>query len=834
MPKNLVIVESPAKAKTIEKFLGKDYTVKSSYGHIRDLDKGDHAIDIGKHFKPHYIVPDDKKKVVQELKKLASESDVIWLASDEDREGEAISWHLFEVLGLKEDKTRRIVFNEITQTAILRAIQNPRKIDINLVNAQQARRVLDRLVGFELSPLLWRKVKPSLSAGRVQSVSVRLVVEREREIRAFNAKDEFRVLGTFKAKGKEFKAVLNHRFTDAAQAEQFLQQIADASYKVLSVEKKPLTRNPAPPFTTSTLQQEASRKLGYSVSATMQLAQKLYEEGHITYMRTDSVNLSDTALQNAKNAILAEYGESYAHTRKYSTKSAGAQEAHEAIRPTYFDRHFAGNSDREKKLYHLIWKRSIASQMAQAKLEKTIIDIEINGQPYRFVAEGEVVVFDGFLKVYMESNDDEEQDDTASLLPPVAKDDTVLQQKVVAEQRYNRPPPRYTEASLVKKLEELGIGRPSTYAPTISTIQKRGYVEVGKKEGEPRTLQMLTLSQGKITKSTTTEKTGSEKGKLIPTDIGNLVTDFLSEHFTDIMDYGFTASVEKEFDIIAEGQREWNSMIDAFYHPFHDNVNKTLKEADKVTGERTLGMDPKSGLEIIAKMGKYGPYVQLGVTSEDQKPKYASLRSGQNLETISLEEAIELFKLPRQLGSFEDLMLEVNIGRYGPYVKQQDKFFSIPKELDPYSITFDEAVGVIKAKREEEGKNGVLPLKLGEWEGGELEVNNGRFGPYVKYLSKYYSLPKGEDPTQFTKEQAIALVESKLKEAAKNIIKTLGDKEEVVVMTGKYGPYFTYKKKNYTINDIDPQTLTMEQVLKMVKETPAKKKTASASKRKSK
>jgi len=831
--KNLVIVESPAKAKTIEKYLGQDYLVKSSYGHIRDLDKGDSAIDIQNSYKPRYIVPADKKKLVKELKDLAAQAETVWLASDEDREGEAISWHLYDELGLSASNTKRIVFNEITQPAIERAIKNPRTIDINLVNAQQARRVLDRLVGFELSPLLWRKVKPSLSAGRVQSVAVRLVVEREREIRDFQSNSDFRIVAQFVAEGKLFKAVLNKRFSKEKDAYSFLESTLSAVYTVKKIETKPTQRNPSPPFTTSTLQQEASRKLGMPVGVTMQLAQKLYEEGHITYMRTDSVNLSETALQAAKKAIVSEFGESYLQTRQFTTKSSGAQEAHEAIRPTNFHSQFAGGTEREKKLYNLIWKRSIASQMASAKLEKTLIDIESNKHDGLFIAEGEVIKFDGFLTVYMESNDEEESEENAGILPAVTPGQVLAVNEIMAEEKFSKAPARYTEASLVKKLEELGIGRPSTYAPTISTIQKRGYVEAGTKEGTPRELIQLIAHNNQITKKSYKEKTGSEKGKLLPTDIGSLVTDFLFEHFKDIMDYGFTASVEKEFDDIAQGMVTWNKMIDDFYHPFHELVDKTLQTAVKVTGEREIGTDPKTGKPIIAKMGKFGPYVQLGNSSEDEKPTYASLRSGQNLETINLAEALELFKLPRNLGNFEELEMVVNIGRYGPYVLHNKKFYSLPQGMDPLTVSLDEAIQIIQAKRVEDKDSDKLPLQLGEWEGNEIEANKGRFGPYIKYKGKFHSLPKDVALLTLTRDEAIRILSEKLEADKNKIIRTVGTgKEEVQVLKGRYGAYFTFKDKNYKLGDLTPEELTMEKAMDIVKNTVDTKKKTKTTKRK--
>ncbi len=830
--KNLVIVESPAKAKTIEKYLGSEYLVKSSYGHIRDLDKGDGAIDLKNNYQPKYIIPADKLKLVNELKKLSKDAETIWLASDDDREGEAISWHLAEVLGLKPNNTKRIVFNEITKPAIERAIQNPRNIDTNLVNAQQARRVLDRLVGYELSPLLWKKVKPSLSAGRVQSVAVRLVVEKEREIRDVKIISDYRIAAIFSDGQTFFKAILNKRFATEADAIAFLETSKSSEFNVKSVETKPIQRNPSPPFTTSTLQQEASRKLGAPVGTTMQLAQKLYEEGHITYMRTDSLNLSDMAIGAAKNTINNEFGAEYSQIRKYTTKTAGAQEAHEAIRPTNFNVQQAGETERERKLYNLIWKRAIASQMASAKLEKTIIEIESNNHKYLFIAEGEVIKFDGFLRVYMESNDDDETEETAGILPALQKDDAVVAQEISAEEKYSRPPARYTEASLVKKLEELGIGRPSTYAPTISTIQKRGYVEVGKKEGASRELHIHTLKNQIITSKKQTEKTGSDKGKLIPTDIGILVTHFLAEHFTNIMDYGFTAAIEKEFDDIAAGLQTWSKMIDRFYHPFHNLVKQTESTAERITGEREIGTDPKSGKKMIAKMGKFGPYVQIVEPDENKKSQFASLRAGQSIETISLEDALELFKLPRTVGMFEDSELIINIGRFGPYVLHNKKFYSLPKNFDPLSVSEIDAIGVIEAKRAEDVNTDKLPLQLGEWNGATLEVNKGRFGPYVKYQGKYYSLPKGTSLFELTKDQAIDAVKSKLAEEEKKIIAKIGSgDDEIVVQNGRYGPYFTYKGNNYKLGNIKPDALTKEQADEIIKSTPVK---ASSKKKKTK
>ena len=690
---NLVIVESPAKAKTIEGFLGKDFLVKSSYGHIRDLAKKNLGINIENNYSPDYIVPPDKKKVVDELKKLAKNAKMIWLASDEDREGEAIAWHLYEVLKLNPENTRRIVFHEITKEAILEAIENPRFIDFNLVNAQQARRILDRLVGFEISPILWKKIKPALSAGRVQSVAVKLIVEREREINNFLPQSAFRITARFSVlgdQGKEvlFNADLEKRIDKEKDVLNFLELISNAEYNVLDVQKKPAKKSPSPPFTTSTLQQEASRKLGFSVNQTMAVAQRLYEAGKITYMRTDSVNLSNAAMGAAANVIKSSYGEKYHKTRKYATKSKGAQEAHEAIRPSYMDQATAGSTNQEKRLYELIWKRTIASQMSDALLEKTIIKIKNSKSESVFIANGEVLTFDGFLKVYMESQDVEDENETKSLLPPVKKGDHVDLKEMVARQKYNNSPPRYTEASLVKKLEELGIGRPSTYAPTISTIQQRAYVVKEDREGSERDIIEFLLKKGEITSAVKKENFGYEKAKMFPTDIGAIVNDFLEQHFKNIMDYNFTASVEEEFDNIAEGGEVWTEMIDKFYKPFHSVVNKTTEVSERATGEKSLGNDPVSGKPVLVKVGRYGPIVQIGESTDEEKPRFASLLKGQSIETISLEEAMELFKLPRNIGEFESKEVTIGIGRFGPYVRHDNKFVSLKKDLDdPMTIT---------------------------------------------------------------------------------------------------------------------------------------------------
>ena len=756
MSKNLVIVESPAKAKTIEKFLGKDFTVRSCYGHIRDLKKGNDAVDVENDFTPTYVIPADKKAVIKELKTLAKSAETVWLASDEDREGEAISWHLYEVLGLEKKDTKRIVFNEITKSAILSAIDNPRNIDKNLVDAQQARRVLDRLVGFELSPVLWRKVKPSLSAGRVQSVAVKLIVEREREIKGHTPQSDFKISAEFlNQDNKALNAVLNHRFKEAGEVKSFLADCKKSTFKVTKIEVKPSFRKPSAPFTTSTLQQEASRKLGYSVSRTMILAQGLYEAGHITYMRTDSTNLSQLALDSAKTEIINSFGEEYSNTRNYVTKKSGAQEAHEAIRPTNFSTNLAGANESEERLYQLIWKRAIASQMSNAELEKTNIHIDISNNDNQFKASGEVIKFDGFLKVYLEGTDDEEENEDSGLLPAVEKGEMLNPREIAAIQKFSRSAPRFTEASLVKKLEELGIGRPSTYAPTISTIQKRGYVLKESRDGMERKYEKLLLKNGDIIEEQLTEITGTEKNKLFPTDIGMVVNDFLDQHFSDIMNYGFTASVEKEFDEIAQGLTSWVKMIDGFYKPFHKTVNKTLEEAERATGERELGVDPKSGKKVIARMARFGPVVQIGAgDDEDEKPKYAGLNPGQSLETITLEEALELFKLPKDLGVFEEKAVMVGIGRFGPYVRHNSKFTSIPKELDPMAIGLNDAIELIKAKREADAKKIIKEFD----EDKDIRVLNGRWGPYIAFKRKSFKIPKDVEPESITLEQAKEII----------------------------------------------------------------------------
>lgn len=773
MQKNLVIVESPAKAKTIEKFLGKDYKVMSSYGHIRDLKTKEFSIDIEHDYAPQYVIPADKKKLVSELKSEAKSAEQVWLASDEDREGEAISWHLYEVLGLKPENTKRIVFHEITKNAILHAIETPRDININLVNAQQARRVLDRIVGFELSPILWRKVKPALSAGRVQSVAVRLIVEREREINEFVSEAAFRVIANFILPDGTtvLKAELNRRLKDKKEVEAFLESCKNASFTIDDITTKPVKKSPAPPFTTSTLQQEAARKLGYSVSQTMMIAQRLYESGLITYMRTDSVNLSDLALGTAKEAIFETYGEKYYKFRQYHTKSKGAQEAHEAIRPTYISNVEAGSSSQEKKLYELIRKRTIACQMADAELERTTISVGISGQTERFVAVGEVISFEGFLQVYMESNDDDtEKEQENGLLPPVKLHETLSLKDIVATERFTQRPPRYTEASLVRRLEELGIGRPSTYAPTIQTIQNREYVVKGDKEGVERAYTVVSLSKGKIKETEKTETVGADRNKLMPTDIGTVVNDFLMEYFPDVLDYNFTASVEKEFDSVAEGELVWTKAIDKFYKIFHPIVEATaaVKTEHKV-GERELGIDPKSGNPVFVKIGRYGPVVQIGAAHADDKeapkPQFASLMKGQSINTITLEEALKLFDLPRTVGEYEGKVMVAAVGRFGPFIRHDGKFVSIPKDLNPLTITAEEAIALIEGKRVKDEQRFIKKFE----EDPEMEILKGRFGPYISYQKANYRIPKTvTDPTILTLEDCKKIIaEAGEKPAAK-------------------------------------------------------------------
>ncbi len=793
MAKNLLIVESPAKAKTIEKILGSDFEVKSCYGHIRDLAKDDMGIDISNNFKPSYIVPDEKERVVKELRSLAKKAGEVWLASDEDREGESISWHLAEVLGLDPGTTKRIVFHEITKPAIQKAVQNPRTINMNLVNAQQARRVLDRIVGFELSPVLWRKIgmQRSLSAGRVQSVAVRLIAEKEREINQFNATSSFKVEAllaaeqngrsiAFKAEGK--------KYDQAADAEAFLQSCINASYTVKDIQVKPGKRTPAAPFTTSTLQQEASRKLGYGVSKTMLLAQKLYESGKITYMRTDSVNLSETAMQDIKKEIGKNYGDRYQLERRYKNKNESAQEAHEAIRPTYMENHTVDDYD-TKRLYELIWKRTIASQMSDAELEKTIVKIGISTNNEELTASGEVIKFDGFLKVYMESSDEEETEDGDDARLPNMTPGQVLEfRQMNATERFTRPSARYTEASLVKKLEELGIGRPSTYAPTISTIIKRNYVEKKDKEGVKREYQVLTLSKnGLIEKRKESEITGAEKSKLFPTDLGLVVTDFLKQHFTEVMDYSFTANIEEEFDKIAEGKIVWGKMVSDFYKPFHEDVEHTLETAERAKGERELGVDGESGRPVIARMGRYGPMIQIGRPDDEEKPKFAKLKPSQSIETISMAEAMELFKLPLTLGEFEEKEVSVNAGRFGPYVKWGEQFISIPRGEDPIQVDLDRAIELIRAKQTEDAP-------VGFYDGLPITKGKGRFGPFIKWNDLFINVPRAYNFDTLTQEDCNELIAKKIDKEANRFIQQWPE-EKIAVENGRWGPFIRFGKK---------------------------------------
>lgn len=754
MSKNLVIVESPAKAKTIGKFLGPDFKVMSSYGHIRDLKKKNFSIDVDNGFEPVYEIPDDKKALVAELKKSAKEAETVWLASDEDREGEAIAWHLFEVLKLKPGNTRRIVFHEITKNAILHAIENPRDIDLNLVDAQQARRVLDRIVGFELSPVLWKKIKPALSAGRVQSVAVRLIMERENEIKGFTPEEYFRVVASFRLPdGETVSGTLASRLGSAKEAEEMLTRAAGDTFEVTAVNVHPVKKAPAPPFTTSTLQQEGARKLGFTVSQTMMIAQKLYEAGHITYMRTDSLNLSELALGAIKDEIVSTMGDEYLKLRRYHTSSRGAQEAHEAIRPTYVDQKTIDATPQEKRLYSLIWKRAVASQMADAEMEKTTVEISAKESGARFTVTGEVVRFDGFLKVYMEGRDDDNADDGSDqgLLPHLSKGMKLTLGEMTATERFTQQPPRYTEASLVKKMEELGIGRPSTYAPTISTIQQRGYVEKGDKEGTDRSFLVLTLEDGKVSRNTRTETVGSEKGKLVPTDVGEVVNEFLTEYFPDILDYNFTAQVEEKFDKIAEGKLPWHNEIRSFYTGFHPAVDSAMNmRLEHKVGERVLGVDPKTGKPVSVKIGRYGPMIQLGDGEGEEKPQFASLLKGQSVSTITLEEALKLFEFPRHIGEYEGSDLTVAIGRYGPYVKFDGKFISIPKEYSPAHLTLDEAVSLIEEKRREEANRVVKTFPEDE----TIQILNGRYGVYIACGKNNYKIPKTvADPSALTLEE---------------------------------------------------------------------------------
>lgn len=830
MAKNLLIVESPAKAKTIEKILGNDFQVKSCYGHIRDLEKAGMGIDIEKNFKPSYIIPEGKEKVVKELRALAKKSDEVWLATDEDREGEAISWHLCEVLGLDPKTTKRIVFHEITKPAIKAAVDHPRTLDMNLVNAQQARRILDRIVGFELSPVLWKKMsmRNNLSAGRVQSVAVRLIAEREREINAFNAVSHFRIEAVFTATDADKRNISftaeGKKQNEESDAQKFLESCIGANYTVNDIQVKPAKRSPAPPFTTSTLQQEASRKLGYSVSRTMLIAQKLYENGHITYMRTDSVNLSDTALGDITRTVKGMYGDKYHQFRKYKNKNASAQEAHEAIRPTYMNNITVEDPD-AKRLYELIWKRTMASQMSDAELERTIAKIGISTNKEELTAEGEVLKFEGFLKVYREDKDDDEinEDEHAEgMLPPLTVGQKLDLNEMKAVERFSRPLPRYTEASLVKKLEELGIGRPSTYAPTISTILKRGYVEKRDKDGVRRDFRILKLKNDKIEKLKEQENTGAEKNKLFPTDLGLVVTDFLKQYFDDIMDYGFTARIEQEFDEVAEGKMKWNKMIDDFYSPFKKDVEKTIETAERIKGERELGNDPQSGKKVVARMGRYGPMVQIGDADAEEKPRFAKLRTGQSIETISYDEAMDLFKLPVTLGEVENKEVSVNDGRFGPYIKWGEEFISIPRGEDPLLVDLDRAKELIKTKQ-------TADAPVAHFDDKPVTKGKGRFGPYIKWNGLFINVPKRYDFDNLSDADINELIEAKIKKEANRYIHNW-PAEKISVENGRWGPFIKFGKKMLKLGKKQDDTrfsteelskLTLEDVKAMIeKEIP--------------
>ena len=817
---DLVIVESPAKAKTIEKYLGEGFKVLSSYGHVRDLPERDLSVDVENGFEPTYIIPDDKKGRLAELKKASDKAAMVWLATDEDREGEAISWHLKEALKLSDEKVKRITFNEITKQAVTNAMEHPRTIDIHLVDAQQARRVLDRLVGYELSPVLWRKVKPSLSAGRVQSVAVRLIVEREREILGFDSRSAFKITAVLlNEKGATVKAELPQRFTTEAVAMGFLQGCVGADYTVSAIEKKPGKRSPAAPFTTSTLQQEASRKLGYGVDRTMRIAQGLYEQGHITYMRTDSVNLSEQAISAAAAQITAQYGERYSKPRRFATKSKGAQEAHEAIRPADMGVRNAGSDNDAERLYDLIWKRTLASQMAEAELEKTVVDINISTRPgEQLRAQGEVILFDGFLKVYMEGRDDEGDEEQEGLLPEMRQGEAMQLREMIATQRFERPAPRYTEASLVKKLEELGIGRPSTYAPTISTVQKRGYVVKESRDGTPRAYRILTLADGAIAEKTASENAGAEKQKLFPTDIGMVVNDFLVEHFPSIVDLNFTAKVEEEFDVIAEGKENWREMIARFYKPFHATLGTVIETADRATGARVLGQDPVSGKDVVARIGRFGPMIQIGSAEDEDKPRFASLRKDQSIQSITFEQAMNLFKLPRTLGERDGEVCSVGIGRFGPYVRLGSTYASLTPDDDPLEITLARAVELIDLK-----KVANATRDLGEYKGEMLVVGRGRFGPFVRLAKTYANIPKNEDPNAVTLERGIELIEAKLVGARQNILREF-EGSSIQVLKGRYGPYVTDGSKNANVpKDKAPEALTLEEAQALIGAAPDKK-----------
>ena len=818
MAKNVVIVESPAKAKTIEKFLGKDYKVVSSYGHIADLPSNELGVDVQNGFKPQYLISNDKKNLVKELKALTSKAEMVWLASDEDREGEAIAWHLAETLHLNEANTKRIVFNSITKTAIEKAIKNPRGIDYNLVNAQQARRVLDRLVGYELSPVLWKKIKSGLSAGRVQSVAVRLIVEREREIQDFKTQSSYKITAEFTtSEGKIVKASLSKSFNTQAEAEAFLQKNIGANFKVQSLEKKPTKKSPAPPFTTSTLQQEAARKLHFSVSKTMSVAQRLYESGFITYMRTDSVNLSQEALNSAKNAVVQLFGDKYSQVRNFATKSKGAQEAHEAIRPTDMSKPTIAAEPDQNKLYELIWKRTLASQMADAQLERTVAKIENNKHHELFTATGEMIQFDGFLKVYLESTDDEDEEQEG-MLPTLKEGEPLTNKNITATERFTRPQPRYTEASLVKKLEELGIGRPSTYAPTISTIQNRGYVERSTLEGELRNYQMLKLVNNTIEKKTLTERVGADKGKLIPTDIGSVVNDFLVAHFDTIMDYNFTANVENSFDLIAEGSENWTEMLGKFYTHFHPIVENVEKNSGRETGERLLGTDPKTGRPLSVRLGRYGAMAQIGNPEDAEKPIYASLLAGMSIETITFEEALKLFELPRHLGIVDGKNVEVNVGKFGPYVHYGDTYISLAKGEDVFSVTLERAKELISEK-----KKADAPIAI--YEGAEVTKGVGRFGPFIKWNNIYINVTKKYNFDKLTPKDVEELIESKLQKEQEKVVKQW-DEGEIRLEKARWGRYTLIKGKTKIElpKETDVETFSKEQALVLLNEKAPKTK----------
>lgn len=833
MAKNLVIVESPAKAKTIEKFLGKDFIVKSSMGHIRDLPAKDIGIDIEKNFLPLYEILQDKTKITSELKKLSKEAGIVWLATDEDREGEAISWHLMEALEIPKDKIKRIAFHEITERAVKNAVENPRDINYDLVNAQQARRVLDRIVGFELSPVLWRKVKPALSAGRVQSVAVRLIVEREKEIQNFQSGSSFKVVGDFLINRNNeiipIKAELDKKFDDFDSAESFLKNCISSEFIISDINTSPVKRSPAPPFTTSTIQQEASRKLGFSVSRTMTLAQQLYEDGLITYMRTDSLNLSDLAIGAAKKEITSVYGTEYSKVRKYTTKTKGAQEAHEAIRPTYLSNPEIQKEASLNKLYSLIWKRTIASQMSDALIEKTSIVIDISNHKSKFISTGEVIKFDGFLKVYFESKDDEEDEKSEQQLPQVHVGEKLIADKITAQQKFTQHPPRYTEASLVKKLEDLGIGRPSTYAPTISTIQKRGYVVKEDRPGTTRDYHILTLQKGVLKTDVKTEKTGYEKSKMFPTDIGAIVNNFLVDHFKGILDYHFTASVEKEFDEIASGELVWQEMIKKFYTPFHVQVIDAIKNSEKASGERLLGIDAKSGKNVYAKLGRYGAMIQMGEVSDELKPAFAKMKKEQSIDTITLEEALDLFKLPRIVGEIDGKDVSVGIGRFGPYAKIENAFFTVPKEKDLMEITLEEIQQIVLQKRETEKLR--EPRLLGTHNEEEVFVAAGKYGPFVKIGAKNSALPRGTDISQISLSQVLEMLENA---NSKGVIKAFDQDAEMKIMSGRYGAYISFKKQNFKIpKGVNPPDLSYEECVQIT-DTPENKPTKRKSFKKTK